>query len=187
MQADTLLLHRRSLKALTAPAPTRDQLDLLYRAALRAPDHKGLTPYRFVEMQGDGRQRLGTLMAKSVKAKQPSIPVEKLASVQKKAFNAPMVIAVIARIEDTTKIPRVEQVVTAGCAAHAMLYAAQAQGLGAFWWTGPYANDPVVRSGFDLTPMDELIGFINLGQPDGEADAPSERDPEAFIERWTEA
>lgn len=187
MQADTLLLHRRSFKALTAPAPSRTQLDLLYRAALRAPDHKGLSPYRFVEMQGEGRKRLGTLMAQSVKAKQPSIATEKLVGVQKKAFNAPMVIAVIARIEDTSKIPRVEQVVTAGCAAHAMLYAAHAQGLGAFWWTGPYANDPVVRSGFNLTPMDELLGFINLGQPDGEVDAPSARDPEAFIERWTDA
>lgn len=187
MQADTLLLHRRSNKALTSPAPDRSQLDLLYRAAVRVPDHKGLTPYRFVEMEGDGRARLGNLMAQSVLAKQPELSAEKLDKVKQKAFNAPVVIAVIARIEDTAKIPRVEQVVTAGCAAHAMLYAAHAQGLGAFWWTGPYANDPIVRSGFDMTPMDELIGFINIGQPKASPDAPREIDPERFIERWATA
>ena len=185
MQAEDLLLHRRSCARLTGPAPTRKQLELLYRAALRAHDHGALAPFRFVEISGDGRVRLGRLLAESLKLRVPEAASETLEAVSQKPLTAPMIITVIARVEHTERIPRQEQVITAGCAAHAMLYAAYAQGLGAFWRTGDYATDPVVRGAFELKPMDELVGFIYLGQPCAAPRSPVALEPEAFIERWS--
>ena len=48
MDALELLLNRRSHKKLVAPAPQGEQLDNILQAALHAPDHGRLTPYRFV-------------------------------------------------------------------------------------------------------------------------------------------
>lgn len=185
MQAEALLLHRRSCGRLTGEAPSVEQLELMYRAALRAPDHGALAPFRFVEISGEGRARLGRLMAESLKARAPGTAKETLEAVSQKPMTAPMIITVIAHVECTDRIPRQEQIITAGCAAHAMLYAAHAQGVGAFWRTGDYATDPIVRGAFGLKPMDELIGFIFLGQPAHEPRPPAVLEPEAFIERWT--
>lgn len=185
MDAKTLLLKRNSHGKLEGPAPTEEQLDTLYRAALRAPDHKGLTPWRFVEISGDGRKRLGELSARAEKLRKPDISEDKLDAIRLKAERAPMIIAVIARIKDNKKVPRVEQVASAACAAHAMLYAAELEGLGAMWRTGDFAHSPVVREGFGLTPVDELVGFIYLGHKVGNAKRLPKLEPKDFVERWT--
>ena len=54
MEALTLLHERSSMGKLAGPAPSREQLDALYHAALRAPDHKELMPWRFIEFSGAG-------------------------------------------------------------------------------------------------------------------------------------
>ena len=45
MEALTLLTQRKSNKKLTAPAPSQVQLEQMFQAALRAPDHGKLEPY----------------------------------------------------------------------------------------------------------------------------------------------
>jgi CRISPR/Cas system-associated protein Csm6 len=40
MEAMQLLHERSSMGKLTGPAPSAEQLEAIYRAALRAPDHK---------------------------------------------------------------------------------------------------------------------------------------------------
>ena len=46
MDALTLLTQRKSNKKLTAPAPSQVQLEQMFQAALRAPDHGKLEPYQ---------------------------------------------------------------------------------------------------------------------------------------------
>lgn len=185
MDALALLHQRRSMGKLTGPAPSAEQLDALYRAALRAPDHKELTPYRFIEISGDGLDRLGELFAESDYQANPHVDEGSLDAARKKPKRAPMIIAVIATITPgLPKVPPVEQIIAAGCAAHAMLCAAYAQGLGAMWRTGTYAHDKIVWRGLGLEENEELIGYLYLGQPGGRyPDAPM-RDPGDFVERW---
>ena len=54
MDALELLLNRRSIAKLSAPAPTGQVLENILRAGLRAPDHANLTPWRFVVAEGRG-------------------------------------------------------------------------------------------------------------------------------------
>lgn len=184
MDTTTLLLERRSHGKVSGPEPTREQLELMYRAALRAPDHKSLAPFRFVELKGKGRERLGELCVHAEKSRKPESSEEHLQSIRDKCLRAPVIIAVIAKVQDNPKVPRVEQVVTAGCAAQAMLYAAYAEGLGAMWRTGDFAYHPAVREAFGLTPMDELVGFLYIGQKVGEDKTVHSLDPADFVDHW---
>ncbi|MGR5543123.1 nitroreductase family protein, partial [Vibrio campbellii] len=54
MDALELLLNRRSIAKLSAPAPEGVALENIIQAGLRAPDHGNLQPWRFVIAQGEG-------------------------------------------------------------------------------------------------------------------------------------
>ncbi|GHC31492.1 nitroreductase family protein [Aidingimonas halophila] len=185
MDAMTLLQERRSMGKLSGPAPSRDQLDAMYHAALRAPDHKELTPWRFIEFTGKGLERLGELFADAEARKTPGIDSDTLDTARKKPLRAPLIIAVIAKVAPgIEKVPKQEQVLSAGCAAYAISLAAYAQGLGAMWRTGHYAFDPTVREGLGLSEHDEIVGFLYLGQLGGRHRRLTERDPADFVEQW---
>ena len=50
MDAIKNLLNRKSSKNLEAPFPSREEMDIVYKSALRAPDHAWLRPSKFLEM-----------------------------------------------------------------------------------------------------------------------------------------
>ncbi|MGM0521870.1 MAG: nitroreductase family protein, partial [Pseudomonadota bacterium] len=151
MDALTLLHQRSSMGKLMAPAPSSEQLKSIYQAALRAPDHNELRPWRFIEFSGEGRERLGELFAEAEFQEDPHASDTTLGAARKKPLRAPMLIAVVAKVTpDVPKVPKIEQVISAGCAAHGILLAAHALGFGAMWRSGKYAFDPVVRKGLRL-------------------------------------
>ena len=57
---DTLkaIQTRNSIPHLEDPAPTEEEMKEVYNAALRAPDHAWLRPWKYIEVTGDGRQKL---------------------------------------------------------------------------------------------------------------------------------
>ena len=58
MDAITNLISRNSPRELTTPIPSKNQMDTVYQAALRAPDHAWLRPSRFIEVTGKGLDKL---------------------------------------------------------------------------------------------------------------------------------
>lgn len=185
MDALTLLHQRSSMGKLMAPAPSGEHLEAIYQAALRAPDHKELRPWRFIEFSGEGRERLGELFAQADRAANAEIDEAALGAARLKPLRAPLVIAVIARVTPgIPKVPKVEQVVSAGCAAHGILLAAHALGYGAMWRSGSYAFDPVVRQGLGLAPDDEVVAFIYLGTLGGRHKPVACHSLDDFLERW---
>ncbi|MBP5979055.1 MAG: nitroreductase family protein [Halomonas sp.] len=185
MDALTLLHERSSMGKLIEPAPTAEQMDAIYQAALRAPDHKELRPWRFIEFTGEGRTRLGELFAEAEFQEDPSASDDTLNSARKKPLRAPMIIAVIAKVTpELPKVPKMEQVISAGCAAHGILLAAHAQELGAMWRSGKYAFDPVVRKGLSLEEDDEVVAFIYLGSLGGRHKPLPQHNVADFVERW---
>ena len=69
MDALTLLLNRPSCGRLADPAPRGEVLDNILQAGLRAPDHGTLTPWQFILFDGEGRERLGKLLAEAAHAR----------------------------------------------------------------------------------------------------------------------
>ncbi|WP_313087458.1 nitroreductase family protein [Pseudomonas sp.] len=184
MDALDLLLNRVSVTRLAEPAPTPAQLDVLLRAALRAPDHGQLRPWRFLTVQGDARLRLGELFAESLRRRQPDALEESLEKPRKMPLRAPMLMVVIARMLPHAKVPDGEQTLAVGCAAHGILLAAHAQGLGAVWRTGEFAYDRHVAEGLGLAENEQILGFIYLGTPEGNLRTPPQLDPRYFVSAW---
>src|SRR5262245_64328218 len=63
-----LLLSRRSgsAKTMKGPGPDADQLRLILAAGIRVPDHGKLTPWRFILFEGEGRARMGEILAQCI-------------------------------------------------------------------------------------------------------------------------
>jgi nitroreductase len=169
MQAIDVLLTRRSARALTEPGPDDAALELIFASAVRAPDHGRLRPWRFVIVRGTARERFGELLADHLRRTHPQIGEENLQRERLKAFRAPLIVVVAARCNaDVRKVPVIEQALSAGAAAHAMMLAAYALGFNAMWKTGEPAYDAVVKSGLGLEPADAVVGFLYFGTETGE-------------------
>jgi len=78
-----------------------------------------------------------------------------------------------------------EQDIAAGCATHAMLIAAHAQGIGAVWRTGPMASHPVVTRGLGLQDHEKVLAMLYVGQIDGPDHPIRELAVEQFVTLWS--
>ena len=163
MQAIDALLQRRSARALTEPAPDEGALQLIFSSAVRAPDHGRLRPWRFVVVRGGARERLGDLFAAHLQREQPQLGAEALRRERLKALRAPLIVVVAAQCNPAVKIPVIEQTLSAGAAAHAMMLAAFALGFNAMWKTGGPAYDDTVKAALGLEAKDAIVGFMYVG------------------------
>ncbi|HET9390415.1 MAG TPA: nitroreductase family protein [Steroidobacteraceae bacterium] len=187
MQAIEALLQRRSARALAEPAPDDAALGLMLQSAVRAPDHGRLRPWRFIVIRDAGRAQLGELLADQLRRSRGTVTEEAIERERRKAFRAPVVIVVAAIIVPVAKIPPVEQILSAGAAAHAVLLAACALGFNAMWKTGGAAYDDAVKAALDLESKDAIVGFLYLGSEDRSAQpaqAPARPDWQQFVRNW---
>ncbi|MBW8191566.1 NAD(P)H nitroreductase [Neiella marina] len=168
MDAIDLLLNRHSHGRLDLPGPNNDELDLILKAGLRAPDHAHLRPWRFVIYQGNGRQQLADLFERAA-INNPELDEQAIAKAPTLPFRAPLVITVISKVLPHPKVPALEQHLSAGCSVMAMQQAALVLGYGGIWRSGVYATDPQVRSAFELGDSDEIVGFLYIGTAVGES------------------
>lgn len=184
MEALELLLNRTSCGQLVEPAPSAEQRQIMYRAASRAADHGSLRPWRFVEIEAEGLTALGELLAEATLARNPEATESLLASTKNKAKRAPLIVAAVACYSEHPKVPQWEQLVTAGAAAQNLINAAFAQGIGAYWRTGPLSESETVSRGLGLADNEKLIGFIYLGAPGISGKEAPGIDLDAYISAW---
>jgi len=185
-----LLRERVSVRPdqLVEPAPDDAQIETMVAAAVTAPDHGGLRPWRFIVIRGDARRRLGDVFASAAQQRRPSIEAAELEKLRGKPQRAPLVIAVAAAIQtDHPKVPAIEQIQSASAAAQQLQLAASALGFGSIWLTGDAAHDPAVAEALGLDFDDRVIGFIHIGTVDGVPPRPTRPDAASFLREWTEA
>ena len=83
-------------------------------------------------------------------------------------LRAPLVLVVVCRLSEHPKVPHVEQRLSAGCAAHGILLAAEALGYAGIWRTGDVSFDRAFMNALGLESNEEISGFLYLGTRDGE-------------------
>ena len=159
------LLTRASVSELAEPAPEGDDLDVILQAGLRAPDHGKLRPWRFVLIRGPARQAWAETIVKALKARDPEAPEGAIEKQRNRVLNAPLIIALGAKLRHGHKIPEIEQMLSLGAAAMNMLNAVHALGYGGVWLTGANAFDPKVVAALGLEETDKLAGFLFVGTP----------------------
>jgi len=184
MEAIELLRSRHSASKLGAPAPSAEAVEAMLEAAARAPDHGRLQPWRLILIEGDARRSFGEILAEALARRNPLAGERALAREREKALRAPLIIVVTTRCDRSGKIPVVEQIVSAGCAAHGLMLAAFAQGLGAFWRTGEAAYDEAVKGALGVSSDDLIVGFIFVGTDTGDAPSRSRPVVQELAHRW---
>ncbi|QCQ18167.1 nitroreductase [Microbacterium sp. RG1] len=144
---------RRSWSKVTDEAPTHDELVDMVAAAGRVADHSSLRPWRLIELRGEDRERLGRAIHKA----------EKKDGASTKPLRAPLLIAVVARIQKD-KVPDWEQEAVASGVAHMLSLALDEAGWGVIWRTGHYTRSKAVAKVHGLRKNERLLGWLYVGR-----------------------
>ncbi|AMO57579.1 nitroreductase [Endozoicomonas montiporae] len=178
-------LHQRvSTPQLTEPAPDAEQLEKMFQAALRAPDHARLRPWRFLTISGEARHALGEVFAKAALAEKPDLAPEAITRFKGLPLRAPLLVALICQVKQHPKVPAVEQQLSVGAAAQNILNAAYALGVGAMWRTGAVNYHPETAKGLGLSENEQLLGFIYMGTPGGSAKKQEPLETKDYVTSW---
>ena len=175
---------RNSAPRLCGPAPDEQARQEMFRAALRAPDHAWLQPWRFVVVEDEGLRELGKVFELALLDSDPEAPLAARRKARQKALRAPLLVTVVCALTEHPKVPREEQLISTGCAAYAMLLAAEALGYAGIWRTGSFARNPRVSVALGLQDHEEIVGFLYLGSRDGAAKSLPEREPSQYVRHW---
>ena len=175
------LLNRTSWARLEAPVPNDEERELLFRAALRAPDHGLLRPWKFLTIEGEARARLGDLF---VDVLQPETP-EQQEKLRNAPLRAPLIIVAATTFKEHPKVPPVEQIGSTAAAVQNISLAAYAMGYATIWRTGEPAFNGSIKKGLGLNETDEIVGYIYIGTPTVTDRKVPELDPADFVSEWT--
>lgn len=182
-----LLNQRRSVpsRQLGAPGPDPDQLRRLLTAAVRVPDHGKLAPWRLILLQGEAKLHFGERLAQLALEANPDLPASNHEKNLKRYTYAPLVIAVIGSPVAESKVPEIEQLMSAGCVCYNLLNGAQALGFGAQWLTGWAAYDARVHDLLGLAGHEKIVGFVHVGTAALEAPERDRPDIGTLVSTWS--
>src|SRR5690606_21054331 len=93
------LLSRRSVKFVQAPGPSDDQLKEILQTAMSAPDHGGLTPWRFSIIRGEALGRLIDMVVDTMREAGKPMLEEKEATTRRWLAKVPVLIAIACKLD----------------------------------------------------------------------------------------
>lgn len=145
------------------PGPDTVALDAILSIAARVPDHRRVTPYRFILFEGDARARFGQVLKEAFLANEPNAEAHRVSYEENRFLRAPVVVAVVSSVDPNHRTPEWEQIMSAGAVCQNMLLAASAHGYAAQWLTEWYAFDEKALSALSLGEHERIAGFIYIG------------------------
>ena len=166
MNALDNILNRVSARSLKEPHPTQDEMKKVFKGALRAPDHAWLRPSSFIQVTGDGIDKLSKIFEEYAKTV-PDISNEIITKYKNAPYRAPMIIILVNSIKNHPKVPEIEQKLSTAASAQNILLSLSALGYSAIWRTGKLAFNPFIASRLNLEANQEILGYIYVGTPDG--------------------
>lgn len=183
MDAIEALVTRKSAARLIEPAPAAEDLKVIMQAAVRAPDHGRLRPWRFLIVEGAAREKLGDIFCEGLRRREPGARADSLEKERQKPLRAPMLIVVIAKVTESPKVPPIEQYFSAAAAAQNILLALHALGFAGMWRTGAPCFDPYVKESLGVRGDDMIVGFLYVGTAERPPAMQSEEASD-FVEVW---
>lgn len=178
------LAGRRSNGRMTDEPVPAGVLAQALQAALWAPDHRRLQPWRFQVIQGEARAQLANVLEAAQRAQDPDVSASQLGKIRLQPWRAPVLVVAILQPVAHDKVPHVEQVLSMGAAIENFLLMIEAQGYHAMWRTGLLVDTPVVREAFGLTGAAQICGIIYVGRAASPLPAHEPVALEAFVEAW---
>ena len=178
-------LHtRNSVTSLSEPVPTQEEMEIVFQAALRAPDHAWLRPWKFIQVTGEGRKKLGNAFLQTATDVNGDLSEALIEKAKNAPLRAPMVLVLIADIKEHPKVPEIEQIISTGAAAQNMLIALHDLGYAAVWRTGKMAFNSEITKHMELPESNRVVGYLYIGTPDGRVKAIPKLDTSEFVIFW---
>ncbi|MEP0518862.1 MAG: nitroreductase [Hyphomicrobiales bacterium] len=190
MDLKSYLSGRRTIPSahLSQPGPDENQINEILTLASRTPDHGKLAPWRFVLIEGQGREQLGQIcLTRSLELADKEGRVLTPAEADKAATvfnNAPIIVVLISTAQSHPKIPVWEQELAVGAVGMNLIHASNSVGFSAQWLTGWMSFDSVVTKKLGLVAKEKIAGFFHIGTP---LEKPVERarpDLTTMVSRW---
>lgn len=166
MDTLTAIFQRHSIGKVKPDPLQREIIEQLLSAAVQAPNHHKVYPWRFIVLSGAARERLGDVMAESMHQRFPQLPPESLGKERAKPLRAPVVIAAAVEKNNDPRVIEIENIAAVAAACQNILLTATNLGLGAILRTGDSAYDPRVKEFLGLEADQHLLGFIYVGYPE---------------------
>jgi len=183
MDAIEAITQRVSVAQLTGPEITTEEKDVLFQAAMRAPDHAWMRPSRYLTIEGEARTKLGEIFYRHQAGREVLSP-DKADKLKRMLLRSPLVIVAITKLEHHPKVPRDEQLLSTGAGVQNMLNVAYAMGLGAIWRTGAMAECNGVKSALGLAPDEVITAFLYVGHINTTPKAVPEVDLNDYVSAW---
>jgi nitroreductase len=174
------IFSRQSISLLKTDEVPRDVIERLLAAAVQAPNHHKVRPWRFFVITSEGRIRIGKALENSLHQRVPEAAAGALQKERERLLRAPVVIAVAVDPPADSRINEIENISAAAAAVQNLLLAATASGLGAIWRTGQAAVDPLVKEELGIASNQHLIALVYLGYPE---EIPPDKDRPSFEDR----
>lgn len=181
-----VLLARRSVspRRLGGRGPTASELHVMLLAALRAPDHGALRPWRLIEFPPAARAALADLFEAEKLTRDPLTSTLDRARARDHATRPPQMLAfVVSPVAGA--VPIVEQWLSAGAALGNLLNAAHMLGYGAIILSGARVASPILRTALKLAAGEHLAGFIAVGGVDREPPPAPPADSSRQVSTWS--
>ena len=178
------LQQRNSSPKLTTPGPSGPDMEHIFRAALRAPDHARMRPSRFITIAQERRVGFGALLERCLLLRNPDADEAALIKARNSPLRAPLLVVVVVKVALHPKVPPIEQRFSGACAAQAVLLASEASGFAGIWRTGAAAFDRAVMTGLGLAEDEEIIAFLYIGSRNGAAKVIPPLDTTEFVSSW---
>ena len=167
MDALENILNRVSARELAEPHPTESEMEKVYKAALRAPDHAWLRPSSFIEVKGDGLNKLSNIFLEYAK-NQTDITDQIIQKYKNAPFRAPMIIILVNTFKEHPKVPSIEQKLSTATAAQNIMLALNTMNYSSIWRTGKLAFNKEIQTKLNLSDNQEILGYLYIGTSIGE-------------------
>ena len=167
MDALENILNRVSARKLAEPFPSTDEMKKVYKAALRAPDHAWLRTSSFIEVKGEGLDKLSNIFLDFGKTI-PNLPDDILKKYTDAPYRAPMIIILVNTHKEHPKVPSIEQKLSTAAAAQNIMLALNAMNYACIWRTGKMAFNDVIRDALGLSNEQEVLGYLYIGTEVGD-------------------
>ena len=185
MEAIKNIITRNSNSKLIEPYPTKKEMELVYKSALRAPDHANLKPSQFIEVTGSGLKKLSKIFTDYSTIHLKEKNVMKLKKYKNAPFRSPMIIVLICNLKEHPKVPHLEQMLSTAAAAQNMLLALHALNYGAIWRTGVFSLNDEIPKFFNLKSNQKIMGYLYVGTIAGKLKTIPEINTSDFVKVWS--
>jgi nitroreductase len=162
---------RQSIGRMKQDPVPKELIERILESAVHAPNHRITEPWRFHVFTGKGRGELARARATiarlqaDAEAEDEKLAAGRISRERKKAFRAPVVIAVICKA-GRDEVETLENYAACAAAVQNMQLTAHALGLGAMWRTGSSAYHEHMREFFGLKEGDTIVAHLYVGYPD---------------------